>query len=60
MEGDADDSTVQDWEDKETQLVSKEVWRKIKEKVFKRRNLFIQNAKIISILLLKNLSHEKI
>ena len=38
MESDTEHSTVQDSKDREINLISRKVWRKIKEKVFKRRN----------------------
>ena len=53
------DSTVQCFKVREIELISKNVWRKIKEKVIERRCRLIHYVKIILILLLKNLSHQK-
>lgn len=60
MEADTEDSTVQGLRDRRTKLISKKCWRKIKKKVFKRRNWLILNVQIILILVLKNLSHQNI
>ena len=45
MEGNTKDSTVQDSKDREIDLISRKVWRKIKSKVFKRRSWLINNVK---------------
>ena len=44
MEADTEDSTVQGLRDRRTKLISKKCWRKIKKKVFKRRNWLIHNV----------------
>ena len=37
MEGDTEDSTAQGLKDREIDLISRKIWRNIKEKLFRRR-----------------------
>lgn len=57
MEGNTENSTVQGTKNSEVELISSKVWRKRKEKVFKRKNWLIHSVKVMLILLLKNLFH---
>ena len=57
MEGDTENSTVHGWRNEEIDSLRRKSRRKIKEKLFKRRNWLIHNVKVILILLLKRLSH---
>ena len=49
---------IQDSRDREIDLISTKVWRKMR-KMFKRRNWLIHKVKLILTLLLKNSSHQK-
>ena len=60
MEDDTEVSTVKGSKDGEIHLISRNVLRKIKEKVFKRRNWLIHNVKVTLKSLLKNLFDQKI
>ena len=57
MEGDTENSIVHGWRNEEIDSLRRKSRRKIKEKLFKRRNWLIHNVKVILILLLKRLSH---
>ena len=57
VEGNTENSTVQGTKNSEVELISSKVWRKRKEKVFKRKNWLIHSVKVMLILLLKNLFH---
>ena len=58
MEGDTKDSSVEGSKDREIELIRRKAWRRIKEEVFKKRN-WLFNLKLMLILLLENLSHQK-
>ena len=55
-----EDSIFWGSKDRQFELVIKKGWRKIKEKEFKITYLLIHNEKVILMLLMNNLSHQKI
>ena len=59
MEVDIESSTDQGSKDNKIELISRKISRKRKEMVLKRRNQVLYYLKVLLILLLKNLSHQK-
>ena len=59
MEVDMENSTDQGSKDNKIELISRKTSRKRKEMVLKRRNQVLYYLKVLLILLLKNLSHQK-